>query len=134
MKNNKKTIILAVAGFVVLALLLGMAWLLLRPGTTEGEKTIHVTVVAEGRPDKTVDIRTDAVYLRQALEEKDLIEGSEYPFGLLVLTVDGVTADADRQEWWSFTKGGVFLDTGVDDTPIEDGDSFEITLTAGSGF
>ena len=45
--------------------------------------------------------------------------------------MDGVTADDANQEWWCFTKGGKMLETGVDSTPIADGDTFEITLTQG---
>jgi len=128
-KQTKKTAVLVTAGFLALALLLAAAYLFLRPDTTVGAKTIHVTVVTAERDDKTFDLRTDALYLRQALEEQDLIAGEEGAFGLYVKTVDGVTADESRQEWWCFTKGGQELFTGVNDTPIEDGDSFEITLT-----
>ena len=42
-----------------------------------------------------------------------------------------MTVDDSKQEWWSFTKDGQMLETGVDTTPIADGDHFEITLTAG---
>lgn len=80
---------------------------------------------------KTFDINTDAEYLRQALEEKKLISGEETQYGLFVKTVNGVTVDDSKKEWWCFTKGGKELDTGVDTTPIADGDHFEITLTAG---
>ena len=48
-----------------------------------------------------------------------------------MLTVDGVTADEAKQQWWCFTKGGETLMSGVDTTPIEDGDCCEITLTTG---
>ena len=98
--------------------------------TQSGEKTITVEVVL---PDETVThtITTDAEYLRGALEEKSLIAGDESEYGLFVKTVAGVTADDGNQEWWCFTKGGETLFTGVDTTPITDGDKFEITLTVG---
>ena len=51
--------------------------------------------------------------------------------GLYVTTVDGVTADDGNQEWWCFTLNGETINTGVDTTPIADGDHFEITLTTG---
>ena len=35
------------------------------------------------------------------------------------------------QEWWCFSKGGEDLSTGVDTTPIADGDTFEATLKTG---
>ena len=125
-QTNKKTILLAVTGFLVLALLMTAAYVLLRPETSAGAKTVHIAVVTAQT--KTYDLHTDAEYLRQALEEENLIAGAESAFGLFVQTVDGVTADA-ATEWWCFTQDGEMLFTGVDDTPVRDGDSFEITLT-----
>lgn len=100
-----------------------------KPAT--GEKAITVEIVFADESTKTAEIQTDAEYLRQALEEENLIEGKESASGLYVLTVDGVTADESIQQWWCFTKDGEELYTGVDSTPIEDGDHFEITLKTG---
>ncbi|MBQ9965086.1 MAG: DUF4430 domain-containing protein, partial [Clostridia bacterium] len=83
---------------------------------------------------KSVNIDTNAEYLRAALEEKNLISGDESEFGLFVKVVDGRTADDAKQEWWCFTKGGETVMTGVDTTPIADGDTFEITLKTGYDF
>ena len=41
------------------------------------------------------------------------------------------TADESIQQWWCFTKGGEMLMTGVDTTPIADGEHYEITFTVG---
>ena len=61
-----------------------------------------------------------------------LLAGEDSAYGLMVFTVDGETADWDRdQSWWCLTKGGEWLDTGVDDTLIEDGDHYEFTYTIG---
>ena len=98
--------------------------------TQPGEKTITVEIIL---PDETVThtITTEAEYLRGALEEKSLVAGEESQFGLFVKTVAGVTVDESKQEWWNFTKAGEALFTGVDTTPIADGDKFEITFTVG---
>ncbi|MBQ3126939.1 MAG: DUF4430 domain-containing protein [Clostridia bacterium] len=96
-----------------------------------GAKTITVDIVMPDGTTDTVTIRTDAAYLRGALEQEKLVEGEESQYGLFVKTVNGYTVDDSRQEWWCFTKGGETLFTGVDDTPIADGDKFEITLTVG---
>ena len=74
---------------------------------------------------------TDAEFLRQALEEQKLVEGEESQYGLYVKTVNGVTADEAKEEWWCFTKDGEDVMTGVDSTPVADGDHFEITLKTG---
>ena len=36
-----------------------------------------------------------------------------------------------KEEWWCFTKDGEDVMTGVDSTPVADGDHFEITLKTG---
>ena len=78
-----------------------------------------------------VVIENDAEFLRGALEQEQLISGIEDQYGLYVLTVNGVTADESKQQWWCFTKGGEQIFTGVDATPIADGDTFEATLMTG---
>lgn len=129
-KSNKK-IWLAVAALVVaVAVVLGI-YFVTRPAPQQGGKTITVQVVLlEGEP-SDFTIQTDEEYLRGALESIDLIEGSESEYGLFVTTVNGVTVDDSKQQWWCFTQDGEMLMTGVDTTPIADGDHFEITLTEG---
>ncbi len=130
MSQNKKL------GLGLLALLLAIAvfagcWFAFGPTATAGSKEITVTVTHADESVNTFNLATDAEYLRGALEEQDLIAGVESEFGLYVLTVDGETADDTNQEWWSFTMGGEMLMTGVDSTPIADGDAYEITLVIG---
>ena len=74
-------------------------------------------------------IHTDAEFLRGALEQEKLIEGTESQYGLFVTTVDGVTVDESLRQWWNFKDGnGDDLTVGVDSAPIADGDSFQIIL------
>ena len=96
-----------------------------------GTKTITVEIIVDGADPVTKSITTAAEYLRGALEEEDLIAGEESQYGLFVKTVNGVTIDDAKQQWWCFTKGGADLFTGVDTTPIADGDKFESTLKTG---
>ena len=96
-----------------------------------GTKTITVQIIVDGQDTVTKSITTDAEYLRGALEEEDLLIGEDGPYGLFVKAVNGITADDAKQQWWCFTKGGADLFTGVDTTPIADGDTFEITLKTG---
>ena len=131
--TNKKTrnIIIAVAVLLVLVIGALLVWQHYKPAGQEGGKGIVVTVVHGDGSQKDFTIRTDAEFLRGALEEQKLIEGSESEYGLFVTAVDGETADGDLQQWWCFTKGGEMLMTGVDTTPIADGEHYEITLTTG---
>ena len=120
---------------ILLVLVIGVLLVLqLNPNKAEpqeGSKKLVVTVVHGDGSSKDFSIATDAEFLRGALEEQSLIEGSESEYGLFVTAVDGETADDSLQQWWCFTKGGEMLMTGVDATPIADGEHYEITLTTG---
>lgn len=92
------------------------------------EKKVTVIIRIPDREDRTVILETNAKSLRAALEENDLIAGEEGQFGLYVKTVDGVTADESKQQFWSFTKDGAMLEVGVDYVEIADGEQYEISL------
>ena len=128
--KNKKAVIGVIALLVVVLLLLG-AYFIWKPKGKEGEKTISVEVIANDETVNEYTIKTEEKFLREALEEENLIQGKEDQYGLFIQTVDGITADDANQEWWCITKGGEQVTTGVDSTPIEDGDSFELTLKVG---
>ena len=130
-KQKKTGIILTICLVVIAALLVG-AYFMFRDEPVEGGKNITVYIDHLEGEDKTVEISTDAEFLRGALEEQEgLIKGEESEFGLFVKTVDGETADDSQQQWWCFTKNGDILETGVDSTVIADGEKYEITLTVG---
>ena len=129
MKSQNKKIAIALAVLAVLAVIFGAVYFFNRPQGTAGEKTIEVAVIFGTAGNHT--IKTSEEFLRGALEQEKLISGEEGQYGLFVKTVDGVTADDSKQEWWFFSKDGQMLETSVDSTPIADGDHFEITLTSG---
>jgi uncharacterized protein YpmB len=130
-KNNLKTIIISCVILAVLVAAFLIVYNIFSEKPVAGQKTITVQVVLADKTSKSYDIKTTSEFLRGALEEKNLVAGTESEYGLFVLTVDGVTADDTKQEWWNFTKNGETLLTGIDTTPILDGDHFEITLTVG---
>ncbi len=94
------------------------------------DKTITVKIVYDGIS-KEVNISTNANYLKGALDEQSLIEGTGEGDMFFITTVDGRVADSGKQEWWCITKGGEMLMTGCSTTPIADGETFELTLTTG---
>ena len=92
-----------------------------------GEKTIEVEVSAEGQA-ITFVVHTDKEMLGDALLECGLIAGDPGPYGLYVKRANGMLADYDvNKHYWSFSKSGTGLMTGVDMEPIEDGAHYEIT-------
>ena len=131
-KNAKK--ILGAALLVLMLAAVILAYLHFAPSAAAGDKLISVSIVHGDGSEKRFDIETDAETLRSALEQEGLISGSESEYGLFVTQADGETADETLQQWWCITKGGETVTTGVDDTMIADGDSYEITLKTGYDF
>ena len=128
MKGNKKTAIAVAALALAAALMLGL-WYFTRPQSQAGEKTIVVQVVHGDQSTKDFTCQTDAETLGEVLVEEKLAQGEEGPTGLFVTIVDGEEAQDSLRQWWCVTKGGDQVDTGVDATPIADGDHFELTMS-----
>ena len=132
MKAQNKKLLIGLAALVVLAAVMVGCWLAFGPKAADaGQKEITFAVIYADQTRDDFTISTDAEFLRGALEQEGLITGEESEYGLFVTAVNGVAADDANQEWWCFTRGGETLMTGVDSTPIADGDQFEATLTVG---
>ena len=129
-KTNKKGLIALVAVLVLAAAAL-IVWRVTRPAVQQGGKEITVNIDHLNGDDTSYTIVTDAEYLRGALEQEDLIEGTESEYGLYVLTVDGETADESKQEWWGYSVNGAFAELGVDSQPVADGDVYDFALNVG---
>ncbi|MCI8304350.1 MAG: hypothetical protein HFF52_06945 [Lawsonibacter sp.] len=128
MKGNKKTL-LAIAALAAAAVLMLGLWYFTRPQPQVGTKTVVVEVVHADASSKEFTYHTDAEYLGQLLLDEKLAAGEQGAQGLFILTADGETAQDSLRQWWCITKGGEWLDTGADCTPIADGDHFELTMS-----
>lgn len=128
-KKNKK-ILFGVLGLVVAVVVLALLYINLRPQPNDagGKKAITLTVVYADASTKDFKITTNEDYLRGALEQENLIAGDESEWGLYVKTVDGVTADDAAHQYWALYIGDDYAQTGVDSTPVNDGDSFKLAL------
>ena len=116
---------------LVLAIAALVIWQMNKPEPQQGGKEIIVNVDHLNGDDTTFTIQTDEEYLRGALEQENLIEGTESEYGLYVLTVDGETADENEQQWWGYSVNGTFAELGVDSQPIADGDVYDFVLNVG---
>jgi len=127
--KNKKSLIALVALVVVAATLL-VVYFVTAEDPVAGSKTITVQMIYDD-VDRSVTISTDEEFLRGALEQEDLVVGTESQYGLFISAIDGRVADEAKQEWWGVTENGEMAATGVDEIVIEDGDHFELTLNTG---
>ena len=127
----RKKLWMGCGALVVACLLVAVLYMQTRPEPTEGAKAIDVVVVHGDGSEATFQYHTDAEYLGDVLTENGLVEGTESSYGLFITTVDGETADESLQQWWCITREGEMLSTGADQTPIADGEQYELTLTEG---
>ena len=129
--KNKKTNLIAVIVLVVVLAAAGLLYMKFKPGTTAGEKEITVKVSALENGEESFTYQTDAEYLGEVLTANKLIEGESGQYGLFITTANGVKADDSKQQWWCITKAGEQVNTSADQTPVADGDEFELTLKEG---
>ena len=129
--KNKKLIIGLSTLLVIIIAVFAVVFITNRPETTQGSKTVNVTVVFSDKSEKDYEIKTDAEYLAEALYEEGLLKTDEYEKGDGLYTyVAEERADYTLDgSWWCVTKGGEMTTVGMDKLPIADGDSFEITNT-----
>lgn len=128
---KEKKYLLGIVGLLVLCVLAWFLYSHFKPQAVEGDKTIKVLVVHGNKEEKTFEYQTDAEYLADVLKAEHLVEGEEGQYGLFVTSVDGEKADDTKQQWWCITKNGEQLNTSASQTPIMDGEQYELTLKEG---
>ena len=131
---KKKQILIISICAAVLAVLIAAALILpsmLSDRAVEGNKNITFTVTYEDGSSKDFAIKTDALYLADALFEEGLITEAEYATGFYTV-IDGTEAVwANDGAWWCITEDGTMTSAGMNEIAIEDGDHFEATYTKG---
>ena len=97
----------------------------------KGEKSFELTIVDKEGVTHAYMIHTDAEMVGQALLELELIEGEEGPYGLYIQSVLGqeLVYETDGM-YWSFYVGGEYAMTGVDLTPISEGEHYQLKAEA----
>ena len=95
----------------------------------EGGTKFMFTVVDKEGNQTAFEIHTDKETVGQALLELELIAGDEGPYGLYVKTVNGITADFDKDGvYWAFYINGEYAVTSVDGTKITEGDHYSFQV------
>ena len=130
MKNKKLWV-----GLLALILVIGAmaaVWLGSREPAVEGGKNITVAVVHKDTSEKIFQYSTDAEYLGEVLLEEGLIQGEEGPYGLMISTVDGETADWNvDQSYWALYIGEEYATTGADGIVLTDNGEYSLVYTIG---
>ena len=130
---SKKKLFVAIAALVVIVgLLLGL-YFATRPRTQEGTKTFTVTVVHKDGSSKDFTYTSDEEFVGTVLQEKGLVEGEMGQYGLYIKMVDGEKAVYEEDAaYWGFYIGEEYAQTGIDQTPIEDGKVYKLVYVSAS--
>ena len=91
----------------------------------EGEKSFVTEVVdADGNTVKFT-VQTNEKTVGEALQKLGVIDGEEGDYGLYIKTVNGITADYNKDGvYWAFYVDGEYAATGVDSTDITAGATY----------
>lgn len=130
--KQNKTLLLAVAVLVIAMAAFFMVHAVFAPTAAEGAKAVTIEVIDNEEASTSYELHTDALYLRQALEEAEglTFSGTEGSYGLMIETVNDCTADWDKDHaWWSVYVNGELANYGVDQQPVNDGDVFRLQYT-----
>lgn len=130
-QKNTKKVIFSLAALAAVILILLCVYQFTKKEAVQGQKTVTIRVIHGDQSENTFEVTTEREYLGDVLKDEGLAEGEDGAYGMYIITVDGETADEASQEWWCITKGGETLNTSADQTPILDGEGYELTLTAG---
>ena len=129
---NSKKKILGVVALVAVIAVMAVLYFAFGAKSVEGSKSITIEVVNSKGESKVYEVKTDAEYLSQAMDEA---KGLEYTavdgmYGLSVETVNGESAvyDVDKA-YWAFYVNGEYCNYGISQQPIVDGDTFKIEYT-----
>lgn len=81
---------------------------------------------------ESFNIKSDLDTVGEALQSLGLVEGDEGAYGLYVKTVNGITADYDKDgTYWGFYINGELAPAGIDQTEIVDGTTYRLEVTKG---
>ncbi len=126
---NKKLLAVILALAVVVAALVAV-YFATRPEVAEGKKSFSVTIVYKSGETETLNIATTKTYVGECLLDKGVIQGEQGPYGLYVQEVAGERAVFEEDgAYWAFYVGEEYATLGIDQTPIENGQTYKLVYT-----
>lgn len=131
MKANKKTII-ALFTLFLLIVVFCISYYIFKPQPSDGEKTFTLKITHGDNTDKLLYFTSNDTYLGDVLLKEGIIEGEKGTFGLYITKVDGEQAIYEKDKaYWALFINGEYATSGIDATPVNDGDDFWLVYTLG---
>lgn len=130
-KTSNKKVIIGLAALAAVIVLFLVIYNVFGAKPVEGSKAITIQVVNKEKESTVYEVKTDAAYLSQAMEEAEglTFEGTESEYGLTVETVNGEAARFEDGVYWSFYVNDEYCNYAADSQPVNDGDKFRIEYT-----
>ena len=98
----------------------------------EGTKTFPLTIVDKEGNAITITVHTDKETVGEALTELGVVEGTAGEYGLYMTHVNGIEAIWEEDGYyWSFYITDEYAMTGVDQTPINEGEAYKLAAING---
>lgn len=132
--SSKSKKIIGVSAVIALVAILAVVFFVFREKPVQGSKSVTIEVVNKAQETKEYNLKTDAEYLKQAMEEADGLEfkGSDGQYGLMITEVNGELAEFNTNgAYWSFYVNDEYCNYGIEQQPVNDGDTFKIVYTLG---
>ena len=128
---NKKKMILGCGILLVLIVAMTLIWTNFREKPVEGSKSVIIEVVNSKKESVKYELKTDAKYLKEAMDEAKK-DGLSYEVkDGMVLVVNGERADYNEDgAYWGFYVNGNYCNYGIDKQPVKNGDVFKIEYTS----
>jgi len=125
--------IVVIAGVIILAILLGIVYdVYFGPEGIEGEKEVNLEIVIEEENiNETYEFNTELEFLAELLEknrEQLGVSFQEHDFGKMVTGLKNY--EAGSQEFFHISINGEEAETGIDEIPLQDGDTYKFELMA----
>lgn len=126
----KKSLIVKIVGVIALVAAITAMILFYKssvPKTTDGAKSITITVSYQDGKTEDYSIKTDAKYLEGAMKDSKLTYKETDG---MVLWINNVRADYNLDgAYWCFYLNGEMCNFGIKEQPVNDGDKFQIVYT-----
>lgn len=128
----KKKLLALISLIAVMGIFAGIAVYFQKEANSD-LKTVHVEVISQrDNYEKTTSYKTDKEYLRELLEEENIVtnyEDSDY--GMYIHGVENMNDDSANQYWWCILVNDESATTSADSIVLEDGTTYTLELKQG---
>jgi Domain of unknown function (DUF4430) len=132
---NKKYLFPIITTLVIVIIALGVAFgykAYIHNKVEKGEKQITVTIIVnndEQKFEKEHTFWTEADFLGIALEEEFEVVTESYSFGRVLLSIEGISSDFNKNYWSIYVNGEASM-VGMDEVALKHKDEIKIELTS----